>query len=166
MCPSLGLIGRIQYKCLNDNMRFEGELLYRRDDVEMTAVHHLHHKIKRRLTLLPPRLLVFSQERDTSVKWFSCLPPVNHTREAVSFCANPQGKAPKNPVVPLMVQMVTRIPKGHKHNKVSKTQLKDQYFNILLTHVQILALLSPCGHGGSPAVTPGHESKPHVCSGD
>ncbi|CAI9298804.1 unnamed protein product [Lactuca saligna] len=35
----------------------------------------------------------------------------------------------------------------------------------LLTHVQILALLSPCGHGGPPAVTPGHEAKPHVCSG-
>ena len=35
----------------------------------------------------------------------------------------------------------------------------------LLTHVQILTLLSPCGHGGSPAVTPGHEAKPHVCSG-
>ncbi|CAI9270968.1 unnamed protein product [Lactuca saligna] len=34
----------------------------------------------------------------------------------------------------------------------------------LLTHVQILAPLSPCGHGGSPAVTPGHEAKLYVCS--
>ncbi|CAI9298655.1 unnamed protein product [Lactuca saligna] len=35
----------------------------------------------------------------------------------------------------------------------------------LLTHVQILAPLSPCGHGGSPVVTPGHEAKLYVCSG-
>ncbi|CAI9270148.1 unnamed protein product [Lactuca saligna] len=35
----------------------------------------------------------------------------------------------------------------------------------LLTHVQILTPLSPCGHGGSPAVTPGHEAKLYVCSG-
>ncbi|CAI9288050.1 unnamed protein product [Lactuca saligna] len=32
----------------------------------------------------------------------------------------------------------------------------------LLIHVQILTLLSPCGHGGSSAVTPGYEAKPHV----
>ncbi|CAI9267203.1 unnamed protein product [Lactuca saligna] len=41
---------------------------------------------------------------------------------------------------------------------------KDMVDN-LLTHVQILAPLSPCGHGGSPAVTPGHEAKLYVCSG-
>lgn len=42
--------------------------------------------------------------------------------------------------------------------------MKDMLDN-LLTHIQILTLLNPCGHGGSSVVTPGHEAKPHVCNG-
>ncbi|CAH1434314.1 unnamed protein product [Lactuca virosa] len=73
------------------------------------------------------------------------LPP-----KAVSFCASPQGIAPKNPAVPLKVQIGTRIPKvemgtwnsvkrekatltdrdyskGHKHSRVSQTQLEREW---------------------------------------
>lgn len=42
--------------------------------------------------------------------------------------------------------------------------VKDMVDNLLI-YIQILTLLSPRGHGGSFAVTPGHEAKPHIYSG-
>ena len=44
------------------------------------------------------------------------------------------------------------------------THIEDILDN-LLTHVQIISLISPCGHGGSPVVTSGgHETQTHVRS--
>lgn len=76
--------------------------------------------------------------------------PAHPPPKAVSFCANSQGIAPKNPAVPLKVQLGNRIPKvemgtwnsvkrekttltnrdyskGYKQNRVSQTQLEREW---------------------------------------
>ncbi|KAJ9564020.1 hypothetical protein OSB04_009180, partial [Centaurea solstitialis] len=102
-------------------------------------------------------------------------PPTVLPPQAVSYCANPMGKAPKIPVVPPQVEMGTwnsvkreqvtltnrDYSKGHKHNRVSQTGLvhlgqSPDYilanFYRELKHAPLILILS-----GPWLLTPGFE---------